>query len=147
MNQTVPLSVLVVEDEALIAMELQMLIEDSGHTVAGWATDLAEAYTILDHAGADLAFVDVHLADGPTGTRLAEDLRARDIPVVFMTANAKRVPEDFVGAIGIMAKPYSATSVAAALTYLHAGVRNPPPDYELPPGLQLSPAYTEQWAA
>ena len=141
-----PLSILVVEDQALLAMELQLLIEDAGHEVAGWATDLAESREIMAHTGADLAFVDIQLADGATGTQLAQDLLDQEIPVVFMTANAKRVPADFVGAIGIIAKPYTATGVVAALEYLHAGVRNPPPLSGRPAGLQLSPAFAERWA-
>lgn len=141
-----PLSVLVVEDEALVAMELQLLIEDAGHDVAGWATDLDEAYGLLNQVHADLALVDVHLADGPTGPRLAEHLRECGIPVVFMTANAKRVPDDFVGAVGIIAKPYTASCVVAALSYLLAGMRDPPPAAALPSGLKLSPVFTERWA-
>ena len=142
-----PLSILVVEDEALVAMQLQFLIEDTGHSVAGWATDIDEAHAILARCGADLALVDIHLADGPTGTQLAEHLLDLDIPVVFMTANAKRLPDDFVGAIGIIAKPYTANSITAVIAYLHHGVRNPPPSDDLPSGLKLSPAFTERWVA
>ena len=147
MNEASPLSILVVEDEALVAMELQMLIEDCGHGVAGWACDLHEAQVLAARVRSDIAFVDIHLADGPTGTLVAEHLRERDVLVVFMTANAKRVPSHFVGAIGVMAKPYTANSVCAALRYLHAGVRNPPPSSSLPTGLTLSPTFSERWAS
>ena len=114
--------------------------------VSGWASDLDEARGLAGRVHSDLAFVDIHLADGPTGTNVAEHLRDHAIPVVFMTANAKRIPSHFAGAIGIMAKPYTASSVHAALRYLHAGVRNPPPISEPPAGLQLSPGFTERWA-
>jgi response regulator of citrate/malate metabolism len=146
-TQHPPLSVLIVEDQAIVAMELQFLVEDAGHEVAGWATDLEEAYSLLKKATVDLALVDVHLADGPTGTSLAAYLRDIGVRVVFMTANAKRVPPDFVGAVGILAKPYTANSVKSALTYIHAGVRNPPPRAELPNGFRLSPVFSELWAA
>ena len=145
MSERLPLSILVVEDEALLAMQLQMLIEDCGHEVAGWACDLDEARALVDRVLPDLAFVDVHLADGPTGVDLAAHLRKRGVPTVFMTANAKRVPENFVGAIGIIAKPYTAGSVCAALRYLHEGVRSPPPSFSLPTGLTLSPTFSERW--
>lgn len=146
MSYVRPLSVLIIEDQALVAMELQFLTEDAGHNVVGWATDAAETHALLERGDVDLALVDIHLADGPTGTMLAETLRERRVAVVFMTANAKRVPDDFVGAIGVIAKPYSANGVMAALAYLHAGVRNPPPTFDLPVGMRLSPAFSELWA-
>lgn len=40
------------------------------------------------------------------------------ITVVFMTANAKRIPDDFAGALGVIAKPYSERVVAGALRYI-----------------------------
>ena len=147
MSEHEPLSVLVVEDQALLAMELQYLIEDAGHSVVGWASCFAEAAALIETGGTtpDLAFVDVHLADGVTGTTIAAYLQAHGVGVVYMTANVKRIPPDFAGAIGVMAKPYTSTSVLAALDFLHLGVRKPPPPYTLPPGLRLSPRYAESW--
>ncbi|TIU19091.1 MAG: response regulator, partial [Mesorhizobium sp.] len=42
-----PLKVLIVEDEALLAMELESLVQDAGHSVVGWATSLAEAREVV----------------------------------------------------------------------------------------------------
>ena len=142
-----PLSVLIVEDEALIAMELQLLVEDAGHALAGWATTREEAGMIAETCAVDLALVDVHLADGVSGTHLAAELRERKVQVLFMTANAKRLPEDFAGALGVLAKPYTSGSVIAALDYLQMGVLDPPPSLRLPMGLTLSPAFAERWSA
>jgi DNA-binding response OmpR family regulator len=142
-----PLSILIVEDQALLAMELQMLIENAGHVVADWATDTAEVMESVAHASIDLAIVDVHLADGPTGMLIAEKLLAMKIAVVFTTANVKRVPADFIGAIGIIAKPYTAAGMTAALSYLQSGVLMPPPSGLLPAGFQLSPSFQRQWSA
>ena len=143
-----PMSVLIVEDEALIAMELQMLVEDAGHAVTGWATNGDEAHATVRRGPVDLALVDVHLADGASGAQLAAELGHCGIPVLFMTANAKRIPEDFVGALGVLAKPYTSQSVIATLGYLHVGVLDPPPpSSSLPTGLTLSPAFAERWAS
>ncbi len=149
MSEHRPLSVLVVEDQALLALELQYLIEDAGHCVVGCASRFAEAAAIVDGSlePPDLAFVDIHLADGVTGTAIAAHLQAHGVAVVYMTANVKRIPPDFAGAVGVMAKPYSSTSVLAALDFLHLGVRNPPPpSHAMPAGLRLSPRYAESWA-
>ena len=130
MSRHRPLSVLVVEDQALLAMELQYLIEDAGHSVVGWASCFAEAASALDgQEPPDLAFVDIHLADGVTGTAIAAHLHDHGV----------------AGAVGVMAKPYTSTSVIAALRYLHVGMRDPPPLGTLPAGLRLSPRYMESW--
>ncbi|MFL5194065.1 MAG: response regulator, partial [Microvirga sp.] len=64
----------------------------------------------------------IHLADGPTGVDVARQLAAQhQVTVLFMTANAKRIPEDFAGAWGVIAKPYTERGVREALAYVMAG--------------------------
>lgn len=141
-----PLNVLIVEDEALLAMELESLVEDAGHKVVGWATSSKEARAMVDTVDADLAFVDIHLTDGPTGVDVAEYIaRTKNSMVVFITANPKRVPENFAGAVGVIGKPYTMNGLLAALQYLQEGVRRPPPISTLPVGFTLSPAYKTTW--
>ena len=143
-----PLKILIVEDEALLAMELESLVEEAGHQVVGWATSSAEARTMVETTEADIAFVDIHLADGPTGVDIAEHIReSKRSVVVFMTANPKRIPDHFAGAIGVIAKPYTMNGLVSALRYLQEGVRRPPPVSVLPAGFTLSPAYQSVWAA
>lgn len=141
-----PLNVLIVEDEALLALELEGLLEDAGHKVVGWATSSGEARDMVDTVDADLAFVDVHLNDGPTGVELAGYIADRKrSTVVFLTANPKRIPEHFSGAVGVIAKPYTMNGLTAALRYLHEGVRRPPPVSALPVGFTLAPAFRLNW--
>jgi DNA-binding response OmpR family regulator len=145
-NQIAPLRVLIIEDEALLAMELEGLVEDAGHTVAGWAPSSSEARTLADSVEADLAFVDIHLSDGATGVDVARYITERKRSIaVFMTANPKRIPENFAGAVGVIAKPYTIHGLMAALQYLHEGVRHPPPASALPIGFTLAPTYRATW--
>ena len=65
--------------------------------------------------------------------------------VVFMTANPKRIPEDFVGAIGVIAKPYTGQGLSSALRFLVAAVHRPPPLMPEPLSLQLAPAFQKRW--
>jgi DNA-binding response OmpR family regulator len=142
-----PLKVLIVEDEALLAMELESLVEEAGHSVVGWATSSTEAIAMVDTTEADIAFIDVHLTDGPTGVYVAEYIqRNRRSMVVFMTANPKRIPENFAGAIGVIAKPYTMNGLLSALRYLQEGIRRPPPVSTLPTGFTLSPDFLQKWA-
>ncbi len=60
-----------------------------------------------------------------------------------MTANAKKVPEDYEGAIGLISKPYSQAGMTAAIQYLDECLRSPPPQRHLPQEFKLAPAYLE----
>jgi len=141
-----PLRVLIVEDEALLAMELEGLVEDAGHHVVGCAASSRQALELVDTVEADLAFVDMNLGDGPTGADVADYIREQKTSmVVFLTANPRRIPDDFAGAVGVIAKPYTMGGLMAALKYLHEGVRTPPPVSREPVGFTLSPTYRGRW--
>lgn len=147
MNTLKPLRILIVEDEALLAMELESIVEDAGHAVAGWATSSAEAKRLVDEVQADVAFVDMHLTDGATGLEVAAYIRdSRKAMVVFLTANPKRIGDDFAGALGVIGKPYTVNGLTTALQYILEGVREPPPVSERPAGFTLSPDYAQHWS-
>ena len=111
--------ILIVEDEFLIALELESLLQDAGHDVVGIAASSEEALALGKELSPDIAFVDIHLADGPTGVEVARHLASQhDVIVLFMTANSKRIPEDFAGARGVIAKPYTERGVKEALAYV-----------------------------
>lgn len=141
-----PIKVLIVEDEALIAMELEGLVEDAGHLVTGWASNFEEARALVEETKPDLAFVDLQLADGNTGMDVARFISENHGSiVVFMTANPRWLPDDLQGAVGVMAKPYTMNGVMGALRYLHEGIRRPPPMSKQPVGFTLSPAFAAAW--
>ncbi len=122
MSSEKPLRILIVEDEILIALELESLLQDLGHDVVGVAASSKHALALGADLKPDLAFVDIHLADGPTGVEVARHLAGEhQVTVLFMTANAKRIPEDFAGAWGVIAKPYTERGVREALAYVMAG--------------------------
>lgn len=141
-----PLDVLIVEDEALLAEELGFLVREAGLRDVGHAMSSAEAVDLACRLTPDLALVDVHLKDGPTGVDAArlivEDCGA---VVLFMTANVKRLPEDFAGACGVIGKPYSEHAVKTALAYLEVCVRRGHAPGPPPLGLVLAPRFRELW--
>jgi len=140
------LRVLVVEDEALLAMHLEDFLEEEGHTVVGSAVSSREALELAAATEPDLALVDIHLVDGPTGLEVGRYIaQSLGVAVVFMTANAKRIPDDFVGAIGVVAKPYTNHGLSAALRFLIQAIRSPPPPMPEPTSLKLAPTFGEQW--
>ena len=113
-----PLRVLIVEDEAIVALELELAVQAAGHVVAGVAADLREAVAVAREGDVDLALLDINLRDGRTGVRIAE-LLAKDhrISVVFLTANPDLVPQGFADALGVYPKPYEIEAVGELIRF------------------------------
>jgi len=114
------LRIMIVEDEALLALELESEIEAAGHSVIGVAAASKAARQLVEEDRPDFAFVDIHLIDGPTGIDVGRFLAEKDIPYVFVSGNIKRIPEDFAGAVGAIEKPYTVNGLQNALEYLRA---------------------------
>jgi CheY-like chemotaxis protein len=142
---TARLRVLIIEDEALPAMLLQGFLEDAGHEVVGWATSSEEARLLAQQTRPDLAFIDLHLADGLTGVKVAEELHDVCRHWVFVTANSRMLPLDYAGALGVISKPYSTHGIKGALEYIGQGVHNPPPQCAKPSSFTLAPQYLDRW--
>lgn len=146
MNGPEPLEVLIVEDEILLATELGFLVQESGCRDVGHAMSSDEAVHLAATLRPDLALVDVHLSDGPTGVDVARSI-VQDCGgvVLFMTANVKRLPADFAGACGVIGKPYSEIGVKRALAFLQGCLRNGVASGLPPIGFELAPAFAERW--
>lgn len=140
-----PLKVFLVEDEVLLQMQLDLYLQDAGHRVVGYASSAQEASKRISETEVDLAFVDIHLTDGPTGLHVGRELATRKIPFVFVTANARRIPDDFCGAIGVIGKPYSQSGIGEAINFLLSAIRCPPPPPPVPPSLVLATNIKEEW--
>ncbi|HTK33714.1 MAG TPA: response regulator [Caulobacteraceae bacterium] len=146
MTANPPLRVLIVEDEVLLATELEYLVTASGAEPVGHAMTSPEALDLAERLRPDLALVDVHLGDGPTGVEAARGMTDHcGAVVLFITANLKRLPSDLAGACGVMSKPYSEHQVRAALGFIEACMVNGRATCPPPQGLQLSAAYAELW--
>ena len=120
-----PLSFLIVEDEAVLAMDLAMMIEDCGHQVGGEAASVAQVEDLSPDLPIDIAFVDVQLLGGSSGVDAARWLRGGwpDIAIIFVTANPRKLPDDLAGAIGYISKPFTRAGMMQAIDYLSATVR------------------------
>ena len=144
-----PMDVLIVEDEMIIAMDMEALISDSGHDVVGTAASLDEVEALPSELNPQLALVDLHLAQGSSGLDVCAHIQQRwpEALIVFLTANVSKIPEDFSGAHGVIAKPFSHAGVISALRYLSEGVFDPPPTMPRPSSLQASDNLRRRWAA
>ncbi|MGB0085854.1 MAG: response regulator [Rhodomicrobiaceae bacterium] len=84
--------VLIIEDEPLIAMDLESLMQEMGHRVIGTASTRAEAVELAARQRPGLVLSDIQLADGSSGLDAVNDLLASfEAPVVFITAFPERL--------------------------------------------------------
>jgi len=106
--------VLIVEDEALLALEIQELLQSAGSTVIGTFNDLARAGQVARREAIDVAVLDTNL-NGEMVYPLADDLAVRGIPFVFVTGYAtSNLPERF-RSMPQVAKPFDPTSLTNEL--------------------------------
>lgn len=111
-------SVLIIEDEPLIAMQLEDLVTSLGHTVSGTAATRTQARAAVDAAMPGLVLADIQLADGSSGLDAVDDiLRAGSMPVIFITAYPERLlTGDRPEPTYLVTKPFQETTVRAAIS-------------------------------
>lgn len=113
------LRVLVVEDEFLIAMEIEAILQDAGHAVLGPAADVADALGLIERDPPDVAVLDVNLGDGETSVRIAAELAGRRIGYVLSTGYRQQDLEAEYGAgIPVIQKPIDGNRLLEAIAAL-----------------------------
>jgi CheY-like chemotaxis protein len=107
--------VLLVEDEAMIAMLLEDMLGDLGCKVVGPAYALDSALELAaDNDAIDVAILDVNLAGRPV-FELADALRGRGVPMVFSTGYGARGLREIDRDVPVLGKPFHACELATAL--------------------------------
>lgn len=113
------LRVLIVEDEMLVAMNIEDMLLDLGHEVAGIASRLAPALALAKEGEFDLALLDVNLA-GEASFPIAAILRDRGVPFLFATGyGAKGIIEEFRSST-VLQKPFRMPDLDAAIRSAHS---------------------------
>jgi two-component system, response regulator PdtaR len=131
------MKILIVEDNALVALDLEQQVTDAGHTVVGIADTASKAIGLAAEHGADLALMDVSLADGSCGIYAALALKERfGIPSIFVTATLPKRAEVRRAGIGHLSKPYSEEEIVTTIHAVEAMLRGEP-SRSLPSRLRL----------
>jgi DNA-binding response OmpR family regulator len=137
---------MIVEDQAILAMELEMVLTDAGCDVVGCAMDRNGAFVIAEQQRPELALVDVNLLDGLTGPQIAKQLvEEYGAAVIFLTANPEQIPEGFAGALGAVSKPFDEQTIRAVVSFANQFIQTrtlgvPPRRFRLAPWLTTPPA-------
>ena len=111
-------SVLIIEDEPLIAMQLEDLVTGLGHIVSGTAATRTQARAAVAEAMPGLVLADIQLADGSSGLDAVDDiLNVGVIPVIFITAYPERLlTGDRPEPTYLVTKPFQEATVRAAIS-------------------------------
>ena len=124
--------ILIIEDEFLVAMDLENIVASAGYDVVGVAADRAALALLDPHP--EVALVDLNLRDGPTGAQMALELAERKgTKIIYVTANPDQIGTPAPTAIGFVQKPFSSSAIKVALAI--AGNRGMPDP--IPAGLRL----------
>ena len=108
------LRILIVEDEMLVAMNIEDMLLDLGHEVAGLASRLEPALSLAREANFDAAMLDVNLAGQPSFP-VAKILRERGIPFLFATGYGIKGIEEEYRSFAVLQKPFRALDLDQAL--------------------------------
>jgi CheY-like chemotaxis protein len=112
-------SILIVEDEALIASYIQEVLEESGFSIAGIASSGVEALTLAGDAPPDLALVDIKLAGPMDGIEVVKEIRRRfNVESIFLSGVADPAIMERArkaSALGFLEKPFRPSQVFNAL--------------------------------
>jgi CheY-like chemotaxis protein len=116
-NQT-RAKVLIIEDEPIIAMDIETIVRDLGHDVTGVAVTRDEAVALAMETRPGLVLADIQLADDSSGIDAVKDILAEfEVPVIFITAFPERLltgerPEPTF----LITKPFQRSTVKAAIS-------------------------------
>jgi DNA-binding response OmpR family regulator len=126
--------IVVVEDEPLIAFDIEHMLGEAGYQVVATVDTLADVTRLLGEEAIDLILSDIRLRGDGDGLDVARAAEAKGVPVLFVSGNCP-VDAQTLG-VGCLAKPYSARTLKNALVALDRKLRGETVK-RLPPGLSL----------
>lgn len=116
-----PRSILIVEDEPMIAMMLEDFLESLGHRVVGTCDSVEVALGFVEKGGFDVAIIDVQLKDGERVWPVADRLAEAGTPFVLATGGYVEAPPEAHAAAPVLAKPYTIDAIEPALAQACGG--------------------------
>lgn len=106
MGQMSKKCVLIVEDEPLVALDLEEILEGAGYAIAGSARDTSEAMIVLDRAEVHVAILDANLK-GESAEPIARRLREAGVPFVAVSGYTSDELSGWLGGERLLSKPFA----------------------------------------
>lgn len=108
------LRILIVEDDALMAMSLEWLLEEMGHEVCAIASTEVAAIDFAVRLRPDLMIVDGNLRQGSGVSTVDQILRAEQVPYFFLSGDTQRIKAIRPGAV-VLQKPFRSADLPGAI--------------------------------
>ena len=108
-------TILIVEDEPLIAMMLEDFLDTLGHQVAASCDNVADALSHISAGSFDVAIIDVRLKDGEQIWPVADALADAGLPFVLATGGHVEPPPERHAGAPVLAKPYTMDAIDPVL--------------------------------
>ncbi|GHG34173.1 response regulator [Paracoccus aerius] len=111
-----PYRIMIVEDEAILALDLSWLLVDAGYEVAGIARTMHAALRLAAKGSVDLATMDIRLAGGTNGVETALKLwQDHEVRCLFVSASLDKETKCHAQPIGFVEKPIREQDIIASL--------------------------------
>lgn len=156
-------AVMIIEDEAIIALHIRSIVEGLGHSVTGVARTRTEAVALAERTRPELVLADISLADGSSGIDAVKDiLAAMSVPVIFITAFPERLltgerpeptylitkpfePETVIATIGqaLLVHRERMAAAAPAMLVMEDDAPNPRKHFDTPADLLADPGLAD----
>lgn len=105
--------ILILEDEPIIALDLEDIVASSTHADCILASTIEEGLACIEE-GVDFAMLDVKLGEGQTSLPVAQRLSERHVPFCFISSSLKQLPASYMG-VPCVEKPYRPSEIARIL--------------------------------
>ena len=112
--------VMIMEDEPLVALELQIIVEDMGHHVCAVVDTEADAVRQADATSPDLVIADIRLRQGNGIAAMERIANRREVPVIFVSGNQTFTPNPQIRTARFIAKPFRVESLRKAVADIFA---------------------------
>ena len=127
-----PIKILIVEDNVIIADDMQSMLEEIGYEIVDNVIVYEQAVEVLKEKQVDLVLIDIILASDKTGIDLGKHIREHyDIPFIFVTSNSDRATVENAKSVqpnGYLVKPFEQqdlyTSIEIALSNFVQGKKS-----------------------
>ena len=117
-QETAHKSILIVEDDPFIAMDLEDTFADAGYTVIGPVADVETGLSLIKESRPDIATLDYNLG-GENSVPIANALEQMNVPYVFLSGQMSRVIETHnIPAQSIIGKPYVPSKLLNIIAYM-----------------------------
>ncbi|MET4083104.1 DNA-binding NtrC family response regulator [Pedobacter sp. UYP30] len=110
--------ILIVEDEFIVADDLQLTLQQAGYQVCGIASSFKEAKLLIESTKPSLVLLDIQLMGEKNGIDLAQELKVKNIPFVFLSANSNQTileKAKLTEPFGFLVKPFREKDLLVAL--------------------------------